>query len=294
MMTFFFTGNILLAQTFYIEPPNPYSKNISNEKTIDSARIRILYAFNATDINDYKTYDDLQRLEIGSTLSKYYSFFVYNSDSLCTDYENKKPRRPNEGARPEQMGEHGKKKRRWLEYLYSEIFKDFSTDLQTQYIQMPLMLQSENCYYSENISLQEWEIHEDTMMVCSYLCQKATCTFRGRNYVAWFTMDIPVSNGPWKFGGLPGLILKIYDTELLFVFECIGVEIHNEKYPIRKLDYSRYNKIKRENALRLIKKIHENWGEAAGMVITEFFPPAGKSLSEDVFKKKEHKPLELE
>lgn len=53
---------------------------------------------------------------------------------------------------------------------------------------------------------------------------KATCTFRGREYTAWFCVDIPISNGPWKFGGLPGLILKVYDKDHLFVFESIEIE----------------------------------------------------------------------
>ncbi|MDR2651856.1 MAG: hypothetical protein LBC68_06025, partial [Prevotellaceae bacterium] len=52
--------------------------------TVDSGNIRILYALNATDINNTDTYDDLQRLEIGTRLSKYYSYFIYKSDSLCT------------------------------------------------------------------------------------------------------------------------------------------------------------------------------------------------------------------
>lgn len=33
----------------------------------------------------------------------------------------------------------------------------------------------------------------------------------GRDWVAWFTNDIPIQDGPYKFCGLPGLIIKIED-----------------------------------------------------------------------------------
>jgi GLPGLI family protein len=78
--------------------------------------------------------------------------------------------------------------------------------------------------WEETINEMSWELSEDTLTCLSYLCQKATCTFRGRDYTAWFTIDIPISNGPWKFGGLPGLILKVEDSKGEYIFECVGIE----------------------------------------------------------------------
>jgi hypothetical protein len=63
----------------------PFPKSTSNMITVDSGNIRVWYALNAVDINKLETYDDWQRLEIGAHLSKYFSHFVHNSDSLCTD-----------------------------------------------------------------------------------------------------------------------------------------------------------------------------------------------------------------
>jgi hypothetical protein len=60
-----------------------------NNNTIDSSNVRIWYALNATDINNEETYDDLQRLDIGSHISKYYSYFIYRNDSLVTDWLKK-------------------------------------------------------------------------------------------------------------------------------------------------------------------------------------------------------------
>ncbi|MDH6307602.1 GLPGLI family protein [Dysgonomonas sp. PFB1-18] len=77
--------------------------------------------------------------------------------------------------------------------------------------------------YTGNES-QQWNITTDTLTVLGYLCQKATTSFHGRNYEVWFSPDIPVSDGPWKFYGLPGLILKAEDSEKLFSFEIVGLE----------------------------------------------------------------------
>jgi GLPGLI family protein len=69
-----------------------------------------------------------------------------------------------------------------------------------------------------------WKITNVTKEINSYLCQKATTYFAGRNYVAWFTYAIPISDGPYKFNGLPGLIIKIYDTKKHYDFELLSFE----------------------------------------------------------------------
>lgn len=71
-----------------------------------------------------------------------------------------------------------------------------------------------------------WEIQEDTMSVLGYTCTKATCDFGGRSYMAWFTQAIPINDGPYKFYGLPGMILKIEVSEKLFQFQAIGSHLN--------------------------------------------------------------------
>lgn len=77
---------------------------------------------------------------------------------------------------------------------------------------------------------QNWGITQEIDTVLGYKCSRATVNYAGRDYIAWFTTDIPVSAGPWKFYGLPGLILKVEDSENLFLFEAIGIENQEDAY----------------------------------------------------------------
>jgi hypothetical protein len=69
-----------------------------------------------------------------------------------------------------------------------------------------------------------WQLQDGDSIVCSYPCHKAVTTFRGRTWTVWYTLDLPYSDGPWKFCGLPGLVLHAYDSEGKFRFNCIGIE----------------------------------------------------------------------
>ncbi|PKF75696.1 GLPGLI family protein [Chryseobacterium sp. PMSZPI] len=58
----------------------------------------------------------------------------------------------------------------------------------------------------------DWKILPDKQKIGEYNAQKATTNFGGREWTAWFTTEIPFQDGPYKFYGLPGLIVKIEDT----------------------------------------------------------------------------------
>jgi GLPGLI family protein len=69
----------------------------------------------------------------------------------------------------------------------------------------------------------KWKITDEKKQILKFNCTKATTTFRGRNYEAWFTDEVPLRNGPWKFCGLPGLIVKVYDTENVYTFDLVSI-----------------------------------------------------------------------
>ncbi|WP_044265447.1 GLPGLI family protein [Bacteroides timonensis] len=257
----------------------PLPQKTNGMTVVDSCNIRILYALNADDINNPNTYVDLQRLEIGNHVSKYYSHFIFNNDSLCTEWATKYSYYK---SVPSYLGPLGKKKYRWSEYKYSEYFKDHQTKTLTEYSRMPHLVRP-NYKYSEHMPIQEWKIQNDTLSVNGFLCQKAICHFRGRDYIAWFTTDIPINAGPWKFSGLPGLILKIYDTKHIYTFECVKIE--NGKFAIRKYNFTNYKSIERKKLLKLQKKLNENY---FGIVGGEM--PNGGKMPDPI----SYEPLELE
>jgi GLPGLI family protein len=67
----------------------------------------------------------------------------------------------------------------------------------------------ETKYIKDSIPILDWELLSDTMTILKQKCYAAKTHFRGRNYKAFYAPSIPLPDGPWKFGGLPGLILKI-------------------------------------------------------------------------------------
>jgi GLPGLI family protein len=116
----------------------------------------------------------------------------------------------------------------------------------------------DNFIYEEDLPVFDWKIFDDKQEILSYQCQKATTSFRGRDYVAWFAPDIPVPNGPWKFGGLPGLILKLSDSENNFVYECQGLEQLKRKEPILYYKVN-YTKISRKELDQLYRRFHDDF-----------------------------------
>ncbi len=264
-------------QGFTFSPPT--SANLDKATVVDTGYLRISYAFNADSIDNINTYIDLQCLEIGNNISKYYSRFVSNSDSLCHIWRKEHPKAQN---LPRWLGEGGRYKNRWSEYQFSEIFKT-AKDL-TVYSRMPMYFNRNDSWHTEAYPLQQWKIDADTLSVCGYLCQKAVCRFRGRDFIAWFSPEIPINNGPWKFGGLPGLILKLYDKDKLYTFECVSIEQFN--FPIKKNDYSKYKKAERKELLKLQRQLNENYPRMIGARDSKTKRPVSKFTP--------YEPLELE
>ena len=109
--------------------------------------------------------------------------------------------------------------------------------------------ESANFVYEEECPELEWTISSETETILGYECTKATASFRGRTWYAWFTMDIPLNYGPWKLSGLPGLILKAEDADQYFTYEAVGIK-QNLGKPIMMYD-EKMQKCKRKEVLVL-------------------------------------------
>ncbi|RZK53500.1 MAG: GLPGLI family protein [Pedobacter sp.] len=70
----------------------------------------------------------------------------------------------------------------------------------------------------------KWKITKDTASFSGINCQKAITNFKGRNWTAWYAVDLPFQSGPWKLNGLPGLIIEAYDDKKEVVFSFAGID----------------------------------------------------------------------
>lgn len=99
--------------------------------------------------------------------------------------------------------------------------------------------------YTEKMQCPKWKIENEKKTLAGYSCQKAVATFLGRKWVAWFTPDIPVQEGPWKLWGLPGLIIQAEDADKDFSFICIEIKkIDGAPINIPKKNYIKCDKAK--------------------------------------------------
>lgn len=82
--------------------------------------------------------------------------------------------------------------------------------------------------YEEDQASLAWQVTETTEKYGQYNCQLATVNYGGRNWNALFTTDIPISSGPYKFAGLPGLIVKMWDDKNHCLYELAEIKSLND------------------------------------------------------------------
>lgn len=143
--------------------------------------------------------------------------------------------------------------------------------------------------YEEPIPSIAWKLENETEEVCGFLCHKATTSFRGRVWTAWYS-DIPVNNGPWKFGNLPGLILKLEDAKGEHKFKAVGFKTEPEVFGYGKRDRMRTKRAQYNRALGEYKA--EAWKMVEG---TELQPKNMDGTPMKVPRRKLfYNPIELE
>ncbi|TWI83918.1 GLPGLI family protein [Lacibacter cauensis] len=116
--------------------------------------------------------------------------------------------------------------------------------------------------YTDSLHPFDWVIHESQKEIGGLVCKKATMSFRGRKYVAWFAETVPLNNGPWKFGGLPGLITEIHDETFTVYWTLHKIEKTNDVLPLvpTKIegDYADFKKLYKERFLKVKRAIESH------------------------------------
>lgn len=143
--------------------------------------------------------------------------------------------------------------------------------IKTQYVIEKDLQRQELFFYTENHTLNpvlkvkdkreiEWKILSEKKQILSYSAQKATAVFAGRKWTAWFTKEIAVSDGPYKFDGLPGLILQICDSTNSHCYNLVGVmKLQNNSYNLLNDDsYKGAKIITMEQYVNSIKEFNKD------------------------------------
>jgi GLPGLI family protein len=77
---------------------------------------------------------------------------------------------------------------------------------------------------TDTLQTIDWQMHAEKKNILGFNCQLATGYFKGSKYAAWFTTDIPYMDGPWKFNGLPGLIMEVECPSLDIRIVATGIK----------------------------------------------------------------------
>lgn len=98
-----------------------------------------------------------------------------------------------------------------------------------------------------------WTIGQESETILGFSCLKATSSFRGRDWIAYFAPEIPVEEGPWKLYGLPGLILKAFDSKHHYEYEAKEIDTSSAGVVEYFNDFDRLELHDRRKALKLHK-----------------------------------------
>lgn len=140
-----------------------------------------------------------------------------------------------------------------------------------------------------------WKILPERQKIGEFNAQKATTEFAGRQWVAWFTSELPFQDGPYKFHGLPGLIVKLEDHTKTHQFELIGVSkftpnpektsefiVKNKDIEINQKQYKKIFLENRNDPSKVMKQAIAN-----GAIIQLTDPNGNKISTAEMIKKRE-------
>lgn len=174
----------------------------------DTLRYEIIYDY-SYQINKEDTLSK-QKEQMTLLLAKKFSYYLSLNQKKLFDLANNyndSQALPERGALPRPKINH-------------TIVKDYGTD---QTIFSDRFGASTYCFSVQKEDFK-WKLINEQKVILGYVCDKATTTYAGREYVAWYTKEISVPDGPYKFQGLPGLILSVYDSNKQFQFTVFSIK----------------------------------------------------------------------
>ena len=173
---------------------------------------RFMYEYkfvsDSTNKADVKT--ELMNLDTTPKGSKFYSYTSYKSDSLMrVDLEKQLKATGSINIKTDQ-------RKGFVRYTVAKNYQNGNVDFRNR-IGMDAFKVTEDRKIA-------WKILPNKQKIGNWETQKATTEFGGRKWTAWFCNDIPIQDGPYKFFGLPGIIVKLEDQTQSHVFNLVGIK----------------------------------------------------------------------
>lgn len=154
------------------------------------------------------------QLEIGDKYSRFQSNSNAYTDSLLVVYQHLPMQQAVNKILPMIIGLDSHS------YARYQVLKNYPN---SNIISVFCRLDGNNYHSEEDLNLK-WQINtESDTTIINLRCLMATTSYGGRDYVAWFAPDVPISEGPYKFCGLPGVIVQIADIENEHKFVLLGI-----------------------------------------------------------------------
>lgn len=154
--------------------------------------------------------------------------------------------------------------------------------------------------YKEPI-IANWKLIDEVKLINTINCKKATVTYKGRNWTAWYSGEIPLPYGPYKFSGLPGLIIKITDEKGEYDFELVKSvptsELEGKSINIKKTRYTEAVETTQPKFKQALKASNDNIAgvlASYGTTILSGQEKINQRQKELEFNKKYLNPIELE
>lgn len=188
---------------------------------IDKARYKVVYQMNfIEDTVKRKINDTYATLLIGDSIVTYGDKHKIDSDSVSYTY-----RKQNNG-----------KKLNPMQLLSTIMGVKFTHQIYLNYprrdsLTVTASIVGSKCY-TESRPVQNWTETGRSKTIFDLNCKEAVCSYRGRDYVAYYCPDIPLSYGPDVFGGLPGLIMELHDGKQEYAWNLVGFEPCNYGHEI--------------------------------------------------------------
>ncbi|MCP9198905.1 GLPGLI family protein [Gramella sp. GC03-9] len=203
-----------------------------------------LLCFSQEDLKDrfnyqviYKLSFQLDSTNIDSRKSEYMRLY------LGDDYSQYISRAKTLANKVVVKGNSGHTAKSALTNFHYQIVKNYKQEELYYLLKIPKTI--DRFYYPQDSNLFDWSIENETKKIKDYQVQKATTSFAGRDYIAWFTPEIPIADGPYKFNGLPRLILEIHDTKNYWNFEFFGFKKLSPREDL-EIELNKFKKITQE------------------------------------------------